>query len=311
MEDTPAIRVEGLTKYYGDFRAVDQVSFEVRQGELFGFLGPNGAGKTTTVRMLTGIMPASAGRATVQGYPAGSLQAKQRSGVVPELANAYLDLSAWDNLMLMAALYRVRIPDAKRRAGELLQDVGLYEKKASLVKTLSLGMRKRLLLCLALVSEPAVLFLDEPTSGLDVQSARLIRGRLRTLKTAGTTIFLTTHNMEEANELCDRVAIITHGTIVAIDTPARLRIGSGQYHVVEICFDQPVAPGFLSQLCGVDGIEGGETMWRISTADACGFVGILVDFSRAHALRLVALNILTPSLEDAFVRLTEEGGHAQ
>jgi ABC-2 type transport system ATP-binding protein len=213
--------------------------------------------------------------------------------------------------MLMAALYRVRTPDAKRRAGALLQEVGLYEKKAHLVKTFSLGMRKRLLLCLALVSEPVVLFLDEPTNGLDVQSARLIRGRLRDLKTAGTTIFLTTHNMEEANELCDRVAIIDHGKIVAIDTPVQLRIGSGRYHVVEIRFDKPVAPGALSQLCGVDGIEEGEQTVRIYTEDACGFVGTLVDFSRAHALRLVALNIRAPSLEDAFVRLTEEGGHAR
>ena len=159
LENKSAITVEGLTKYYGNFLALDHVSFNVNNGEPFGFLGPNGAGKTTTVRILTGVINAEEGRAVVMGYPAGSLQAKQLSGVVPEQANAYIDLSAWDNLMLMAELYRVRATEAKRRAKALLQEVGLHEKRNHLVKTFSLGMRKRLILCLALVSEPYILFL--------------------------------------------------------------------------------------------------------------------------------------------------------
>lgn len=180
MENRSAITVECLTKYYGNFLAVDHINLIVNDGELFGFLGPNGAGKTTTVRILTGVINPEEGKALVMGYPAGSLQAKQLSGVVPEQANAYVDLSAWDNLMLMAELYRARISEAKHRAKALLQEVGLYEKKDNLVKTFSLGMRKRFILCLALVSEPHVLFLDEPTSGLDVQSTRFIREKLRT-----------------------------------------------------------------------------------------------------------------------------------
>jgi ABC-2 type transport system ATP-binding protein len=309
LENRSAITVEGLTKYYGNFLAVDHVSFNVNNGELFGFLGPNGAGKTTTVRILTGIINPEEGKALVMGYPAGSLQAKQLSGVVPEQANAYIDLSAWDNLMLMAELYRVRISEAKHRAKALLQEVGLYEKKDNLVKTFSLGMRKRLILCLALVSEPQVLFLDEPTSGLDVQSARLIRDTLRKLRKEGKTIFLTTHNMDEASELCDRIAIINHGKLVAIDTPERLRIGAGRFHVVEISFEKPVAPETLSQLPSVDKVDGTGNKIKLYTENPCGLVASIVDFTRSHSLTMMSLNIQTPSLEEAFVRLTQEVGH--
>jgi ABC-2 type transport system ATP-binding protein len=309
LENKSAITVEGLTKYYGNFLAVDHVSFVVNNGELFGFLGPNGAGKTTTVRILTGIINPEEGKAWVMGYPAGSLQAKQLSGVVPEQANAYIDLSAWDNLMLMAELYRVPGSKSKHRAEALLQEVGLYEKKDNLVKTFSLGMRKRLILCLALVSEPQVLFLDEPTSGLDVQSTRLIRGTLLKFREEGRTIFLTTHNMDEASELCDHVAIINHGKLVAIDTPEKLRIGAGQFHVVEVSFEKPVALETLSQLPNVDKVEGAGNKIRIFTENPCSLVISLVDLIRYHSLTMVNLNIQTPSLEEAFVRLTQEVGY--
>jgi ABC-2 type transport system ATP-binding protein len=168
LESKSAIKVEDLTKYYANILAVDHVSFRVETGELIGFLGPDGAGKTTTVRILTGIIQPEEGRGLVMGHPPGSLEAKQLSGVVPEQANAYVDLSGWDNLMLMAGLYRVLISEARRRAENLLKEAGLYDRKDNLGKTFSLGMRKRLILCLALISEPQVLFLDEPTSGLDV-----------------------------------------------------------------------------------------------------------------------------------------------
>jgi ABC-2 type transport system ATP-binding protein len=309
LENKSAITVEGLTKYYGNFLAVDHVSFNVNNGELFGFLGPNGAGKTTTVRILTGIINPEEGKALVMGYPAGSLQAKQLSGVVPEQANAYIDLSAWDNLILMAELYRVPGSKSKHRAEALLQEVGLYEKKDNLVKTFSLGMRKRLILCLALVSEPQVLFLDEPTSGLDVQSARLIRETLRKLRKEGKTIFLTTHNMDEASELCDRVAIINHGKLVAIDTPERLRIGAGPFHVVEIGFGKPVNPKILSRLPNADKVEGAGNKMRIYTENPCSLVASIVDFTRSHSLTMMSLNIQPPSLEEAFIRLTQEVSH--
>jgi ABC-2 type transport system ATP-binding protein len=308
VENKSAIAVEGLTKYYGNFLAVDHLSFKVNNGELFGFLGPNGAGKTTTLRILTGIIRAEEGRGLVMGHPSGSIPAKQLSGVVPEQANAYIDMSAWDNLMLMGELYRVRTSEAKFRAEALLREVGLYDKKDNLVKTFSLGMRKRLILCLALVSEPHVLFLDEPTSGLDVQSARLIRGTLRKLRLEGKTIFLTTHNMDEASELCERVAIINHGKLVAMDTPQRLRIGAGRFHVVEIGFEKPLPPETLSQLPNVDKVESAGNKVRIYTENPCGLVASVVDLTRSHSLTMMNLNIQAPSLEEAFVRLTQEVG---
>jgi ABC-2 type transport system ATP-binding protein len=206
-----AIKVNGLTKHYGDLLAVDHINFEVKRGETFGFLGPNGAGKTTTIRMLTGIIKKDSGEASILGYPAGSIRAKQLSGVMPELSNAYMDLTAWGNLMLMAEIYRVPSKMGKERSENLLQQLGIYERKDSLASTFSMGMRKLLVLAMALLSDPQLLFLDEPTSGLDVQSVRFMRSLLRNLRQEGKTIFLTTHHMDEASEMCSRVDIINRG----------------------------------------------------------------------------------------------------
>ena len=307
MNSESAIQVTNLTKYYGDLLAVDHVNFEVSQGEFFGFLGPNGAGKTTIVRILTGIIKADEGSATVMGCPAGRLEAKQMSGVVPELANAYPDLSAWGNLMLMIELYGISGAEGKRRAGTLLKELGLYERKDDLAKRFSRGMRQRLILCMALVSAPQILFLDEPTTGLDVQSTRLIREMLRNLKQAGKSIFLTTHDMQEANELCDRVAIINHGKIAAVDDPEKLRITVNRLHSVEVGFDKPVAPEALSELPTVNRVERVGDRVRLYTDDPYSVVASVVDHSRANNLTMVALHVLSPSLEDAFVELTGGG----
>ncbi len=198
------------------------------------------------------------------GYPAGSLAAKQISGVMPELSNAYLDLTAWGNLMLMAELYRVPPAQAKEKAGALLQQLGLFERKDSLASTYSMGMRKRLVLCMALLSDPRILFLDEPSSGLDVQSTRFIRVLLQNLKKEGKTIFLTTHNMDEAAEMCDRVAIINHGKLVAIDTPDNLSITGGRVYLIDVSFDGEVTPEALAKLPGVNRLE---TAQAIEAAD--------------------------------------------
>ena len=307
LDNDPAIKVVNLTKYYGDLLAVDHVSFEVSQGELFGFLGPNGAGKTTTTRILTGIIKADEGNATVMGHPAGSLQAKQIAGVVPELANAYPDLSAWNNLMLVIELYGISRADGKRRAETLLEEQRLYERKGDLVKGFSRGMKQRLTLCMALVSTPKVLFLDEPTSGLDVQSTRVIRETLRNLKQAGKTIFLTTHDMAEANELCDRVAIINQGKIAAIDDPEKLKITVNRLHSVEVSFYQPVSTEALLELPTVNRVDRVGNRVRLYTDDPCSVVASIVDHSRANSLTMINLQVLSPSLEDAFIKLTEEG----
>jgi ABC-2 type transport system ATP-binding protein len=378
-----AIEVKGLTKVFGQLVAVDHINFQVNSGEFFGFLGPNGAGKTTTIRMLTGIIKKDSGEAIVLGYPSGSIRVKQISGVIPELSNAYLDLTAWGNLMLIAELYRLSGNRGKERAESLLQQLGLYERKDSRASTFSMGMRKRLVLCMALLPDPQILFMDEPTSGLDVQSVRFMRALLRNLKQEGKTILLTTHNMDEAAEMCDRVAIINHGKIVAMDSPDKLSITAGQIYLVDVSFDKFVSPEMLSNLPGVNRLEtaqaieaadrlraqqamagagrpggmgggagkmpaqwagntpatlgqpvaggkpqpgmgagkmpGVETVegkkpdnrFRLYTDNTTLLVCSLVDFSRANDLNMNILNVRPPSLEDAFIRLTEEKSHGK
>ena len=300
------IKVDGLTKRYGELVAVDHISFQVKQGELFGFLGPNGAGKTTTVRILTGVIKADEGTALIAGYPAGSLKAKQVAGVVPEMANAYPDLSGWNNLVLMAELYGIPASIAQERAAHLLQELGLFDRKGNLVKGYSKGMKQRLILCMALVSDPEVLFLDEPTTGLDVQSARLIKEMLQRLNASGKTIFLTTHDMDEANQLCDRVAIINRGKIVAIDAPEKLRMATRGMHSVEVSFTNTVSPEVLAQLPGVNTVRRSGDKYRLYTDAPGDLVVSLVNYSSLAGLKIVSLNILAPSLEDAFVALTEK-----
>ena len=307
MVNNIAIDVADLTKRYDKLLAVDRISFAVRQGEIFGFLGPNGAGKTTTVRMLTGIIQPDGGSARLMGYRAGSIRAKQLSGTVPEMANAYVDLSGWDNLMLMAELYGVPRKEAHQRASRWLEALGLFQRKDSLVKGYSKGMKQRLILSMALVSDPEILFLDEPTSGLDVQSARIIKDLLRSLNAGGKTIFLTTHDMDEANELCDRVAIIDQGRLAAIDAPERLRAATSSLHSVEVSFTNTIAPESLEKLPGVSAVKKLGDKYRLYTASPGDLVTSLVNYCCSCGLKIVSLSTLTPSLEDAFVALTEKG----
>jgi ABC-2 type transport system ATP-binding protein len=255
-----AIEVRDLTKVFEKLVAVDHVNFQVARGEFFGFLGPNGAGKTTTIRMLTGIINKTSGEARVMGYPAGSIEAKQLSGVVPEQSNVYMDLSAWRNLMMTAGLYRVPSAEAKKRAENLLRQLGLYERKDSLAREYSMGMRKRLLLAVALISDPEIVFLDEPTSGLDVQSSRFIRSLLNNFRKEGKTFFLTTHNMSEAAEMCNRVGIINQGKLVALDTPENLRIVVGKVSMIDVTFNKLVSAEALGGIAGVIRVESSQAI---------------------------------------------------
>lgn len=307
MDKNIAVEVSGLTKYFGKLLAVDHIDFHVKGSEFFGFLGPNGAGKTTTIRMLTGIIKPDAGTASIMGYDIQRepLKAKQVMGIVPEMANAYVDLTAWQNLMFLGELYGVPKRRRSERAEELLRKLGLYDRKNHLVRGLSKGMRQRLLICMALLNDPELLFLDEPTVGLDVQSARLIRDMLRELNERSTTIFLTTHNMEEANQLCDRVAIINHGRIAAIDRPRRLRDTVKGLQSIEIAFNKPVNLQLLSKLPRVSLVKKMGDRVRLFTDAPGELVGHIVDYARFNHLKLVTLNMLTPSLEDVFVRLVE------
>ncbi len=302
-----AIEVFDLIKQYDGLTAVDRIRFGVMRGEIFGFLGPNGAGKTTTVRMLTGIIKPDGGRASIMGYEAGSLEAKQATGVVPEMANAYADLSGWRNIALMAELYGVPARQVQERGPIILETLGLLARKNDLVKTYSKGMKQRLILCMALISDPHILFLDEPTSGLDVQSARLIKDLILDLKGKGKTIFFTTHDMNEANQLCDRVAIINRGKIVAIDAPEKLRKATSGMHSVEVSFEAIGNADDLGKIPGVISMKRLGDKYRLYTANPGKLVVSLVHYSNSNGLKIVSLNTLAPSLEDAFVALTESG----
>ncbi len=231
-----AIEAKGLTRNFNGLCAVDHISFAVAPGEVFGFLGPNGAGKTTTICMLTGQLRPSDGRAAVMGCDVVEERPrlKPQIGVVWERQNLYERLSALDNLLFSARLYGVD----RRRIGEVLEFVGLSDRAKDRLKEYSNGMRQRLLIARALLHGPRVLFLDEPTRGLDPGVARDIRSLVAELARAGTTVFLTTHYMEEADRLSDQVAILDHGRIVAKDTPARLKQELGPEASLEDVFLQ-------------------------------------------------------------------------
>jgi len=308
MGSMNAIEVDNLTKLFDDFTAVDHLDFEVKNGEIFGFLGPNGAGKTTTARMLTGIIKPSSGKVRIMGLDIRQdpIKAKQIMGVVPELSNAYTELTAWNNLQFMAELYGVPGKDARQRAEELLGKFDLYERKDHKVRTFSKGMKQKLILAMSLMNDPEILFLDEPTSGLDVISARLIKDMVLELNKEGKTIFLTTHYMEEANQLCSRVAIINHGKIAAIDAPEKLKMRIGGLEWVEVSFDMPVDASDFSDLSGVIDIRMSGDKLRLYTNEPGRTIYQLVDYSRSNDLEIVMLNTLTPTLEDVFIKLTEE-----
>lgn len=224
-EGADVISVSGLTKFYSGLAAVDGIGFEVKEGEIFGFLGPNGAGKTTTIRMLTGLSQPSAGTAQVLGRDirTGITSAKKEFGVVPEMSNLYDELTTLGNLVFMARLYGVASGERLKRGEELLKTFGLWQKKDALFSTLSRGMKRALTIAAALIHKPRLLFLDEPTVGLDVVNARSLRSLVRELNRQGVTIFLTTHYLEEADLLCDSVAILVQGRMVALDTPDNLK----------------------------------------------------------------------------------------
>ncbi len=300
-----AIEASGLVKYYGSFQAVKGVSFSVKSGEVFGFLGPNGAGKTTTIRMLTGVLKPDSGEVRVLGYDMlnerEKIKAREKTGIVPEMANPYVDLTAMQNLGLMGELYGMSKAEIEKRSLELLKTFDLYEKRNVKVRGFSKGMRQRLIIAMAMIADPELYFLDEPTSGLDVISARLIKDVIREEKKAGKTIFLTTHNMDDANELCERIGIIRKGKLIAIDTPEKLKqLVEGRVSV-EVSFEpMKFDPSVLSSALKIERM--GDKV-RIYTTDPDATVKELVRYAERENLRIVSLRTLSPSLEDVFMEL--------
>ena len=296
-----------LMKRFGRIVAVNGVSFSVIKGEIYGILGPNGAGKTTTIRMTIGVLTPDRGEAYIMGYNVHREPIKARSliGVVPEISNPYVDLTVWDNLMLIGGIYCLPKDVKLRRAIDLLKTLEIYDVRDRKVKTLSKGMRRRLLLAMALISDPDILFLDEPTSGLDILSARIIRNMLLELKKQGKTIILTTHNIDEAGLLCDRVAIMKKGKIIASGTPEELKIKFGMYTRISICFDREVNERDLKGcLEGLDVvIQGRRLIITCKTEVLNEVLDKITTMIKYNKLRIKELKASGLSLEDVFVRL--------
>jgi len=308
MQPEYAIEVTNLTKKYGDLVAVDHINFQVKKGEIFGFLGPNGAGKTTTIRMLTGISIPAEGTATINGFDIRRqpIEAKEQMGIVPDISNVYNELSAWDNLLFTGKLYDMPKEFRENRAEELLKMFGLYERRSEKVQGFSRGMKRRICIAMALMNKSSIIFLDEPTSGLDVQSVLIIRDLIRKLNQEGLTIFITTHNIEEASQMCNRVAIINRGKIEAIDTPEKLKRTVESLQSIEVAFETTPQDALkaLKELPKVnDAVKEGDK-FRLFTDDPADVLASTWDYAQSNKLKLITVNTLGPSLEDVFVKLT-------
>lgn len=300
-----ALRTVDLTKRFGNLVAVDHINFGVNRSEVFGFLGPNGAGKTTTIRMLVGLTTPSEGTAIVNGHDIREeiVEVKRRVGVVPETSNLYDELTASENLLFMSRLYHVPKKEREERVKELLKAFGLWDRKDSRFGRLSKGLKRRITVAAALVHRPDIIFLDEPTTGLDVMSARSLREIIKELRNAGVTVFLTTHYIEEADQLCDRIAIIVKGRIVTVDTPEGMKSNANSPPVVEASFNPPFGTevknlGDIGEVV----VEGNKI--RVFTEDVLKATATLTNLARERGLRVECINTVRPSLEDAFVRLT-------
>jgi ABC-2 type transport system ATP-binding protein len=303
-----AIEVSDLTKQYGSVTAVDGITFRVARGEFFGLLGPNGAGKTTTIRMLTGLTRPTSGRARVSGNDCvrDALAVKRKIGVVSEVSNLYDEISAWNNLMFVGELYGVDKLTREARAKQLLDAFQLYDRRNDRLLGYSKGMKRRVRIAAALLHRPEVLFLDEPTSGLDVQSSRLIRSLIRELNSEGVTVFLTTHYIDEADQLCDRVAIIRQSRITVEGSPESLKASLQGEQVVEVAFDRDTSD--LERLLGSRSdvreiVKFGDKN-QIHTSDPNATITEVTKLAALNGFKIVSMNTKQPSLEDVFVKHT-------
>lgn len=297
------------------FTAVDGVSLQIEQGEVFGLLGPNGAGKSTTIRMLCTLLEPSSGTALVNGYDIRKQANRVRQSLGTVLAgerSIYWKLTARENLEYFAALYHLPPALARKRIDELLERMELKARANELVEKYSTGMRQRVSISKALLARPPIILLDEPTLGLDPQAARQVRELVLGLKAEGHTILLTTHYMEEADQLSDRIGIIDQGRIIALDTPAALKQRIQQKDVIrlEVAGWKPEISIALQNLPQVENLAyrrmGEEALWEVNlhTANSRAALPEIIDHVNQNGTHLVNMNIVQPSLEDVFIHLT-------
>ncbi len=304
-----AIEVRALTKKFGDFTAVDGISFEVREGEIFGLLGPNGAGKSTLIRMLTTLLKPTGGQALVGGYDVvtSADDVRRAIGVIPQAMTTDLELSATENLLIFAKLYGVPRDRRKALIAELLASVELSKWAHAPVRNLSGGMRRRVEIARGLVHEPRILFLDEPTTGLDPVSRTAVWEMLNKLKKVrDLTVLLTTHYMDEADKLCDRIAIVDHGHLMALDSPLRLKAAIPGENTLEVSFENAPADwaSRVEALPGVEGVTGERDVLRISSASGPLTTTALMKAASDSGVTVHSLSVQSTTLDDVFVHYT-------
>jgi ABC-2 type transport system ATP-binding protein len=305
-----SIVVDNIVKRYGDFEAVGGITFEVEDGEIFGLLGPNGAGKSTLIRMMTTLTPLTSGRAVIAGHDVSrEPDAVRRTiGVIPQALTSDLDLTVEENLSIYAKLYQVSKAERQRNIEDLLQAVDLLKWRGAQTKTLSGGMRRRLEIARGLVHNPRIFFLDEPTTGLDPVSRTAVWEMLNRLKSSHhLTMLITTHYMDEADRLCDRIAIVDHGKLVALDSPMALKASVPGTNVVEVQFTRDSAewPSRLKGLADVTSVESqGSGMYRLLTSNGSITTTQLVELAVSSGDSLKSLSVQTTTLDDVFVHYT-------
>jgi ABC-2 type transport system ATP-binding protein len=305
-----AIEVEHIVKKYGDFTAVDDISFSVKEGQIFGLLGPNGAGKSTLIRMMTTLIPITAGKARIAGHDVTSDADDVRRviGVIPQALTSDIDLTVEENLSIYAKLYEVPAARREQSIDELLELVDLSKWRSAQTKTLSGGMRRRLEIARGLVHSPKIFFLDEPTTGLDPVSRVAVWEMLARIKNQRQlTILITTHYMDEADRLADRIAIVDHGKLVALDTPAALKASVPGSNVIEAQFERAPADWDerLGRLPGVTRVQHlGAAMYRLLTSNGSQTTTALVEMAVAAGTEVKSLSVQNTTLDDVFVHYT-------
>jgi ABC-2 type transport system ATP-binding protein len=315
------VKVENLSKIFGKLKAVDNVSFEIKEGEIFGFVGPNGAGKTTTINMLTTLLKPTAGNAVVCGYDIFKQpnEVRRNVGVVPQEYTADEDMTGLNNVLLCADLYGIPRSDSKPHAEELLKLVELQDAAKRKVSTYSGGMRRRLELACGLINYPKLLFLDEPTLGLDVQTRTVVWKYIKMLKTEyHMTLFMTTHYLEEADALCERIAIIDHGNIIKIGSPEELKesIG-GDVIVVTLKETEPDISSDIANIKLVNDVQKKDNDYRIKVQLGEEASPQITDLIRSKGLHVTKISLTKPTLDEAYLEFTgrslreEEGDKMQ
>jgi ABC-2 type transport system ATP-binding protein len=306
--NTNIIEVYNLSKQFGDFKAVKDVSFSIEAGEIFGFLGPNGSGKTTTINMLTGLARPTSGSIRIAGQD-GIMNIKrvqQIIGIVPDESNLYEDLSGFDNLVFCASLYGISKNNRETRAKLLLEQFGLADAGNRPFKAYSKGMKRKLTFAAGIIHEPKILFLDEPTTGIDVENARQIRKLVKDLNNTGTTIFLTTHYIEEAERLCNRVGFIVDGKIVHIDKVENLMTGDEKEYIIEFTLDthdSTLTKSMIQAFPGTKVSKIDNQKIRIILKEKTDLAPFIKFFEDSNKL-IYEARIIRPSLEDVFVKIT-------